>query len=105
MPLKWNSIVGKTIKAVKEESINCVQIDFTDGTDVMVDTEARGHGIYGPILFATAEYKPQIQELVKQWKYELGLRDAGAAAAKTWETIKKLTTHEYQVYLLEHKGG
>jgi hypothetical protein len=100
MPVKWKSIVGKTIQAVKQEAINAVQIDFTDGNSVTVDTEAVGYGIYSPVLFNSEDYNPKIQELITRWKRELTLRDAGVAAAKTWETIKKLTTADYQVYLL-----
>lgn len=58
--LKWKEIVGKTIKSVDEKSAcNTVKLTFTDGTTLMVDTDAVGHGIYRPVLYPSSEYEPK----------------------------------------------
>lgn len=32
-------MVGKTIKAISEESCNCLSIEFTDGTELLLESE------------------------------------------------------------------
>ena len=45
---KGNKIfVGKTIKSIDVKSINSVTLFFTDGTSVILETEAFGSGLYG----------------------------------------------------------
>jgi hypothetical protein len=43
----------------------------------------------------------KLQDLVRKWKEEMGYRDGGEAARKTWEKIKKVATLQEQVNLLE----
>lgn len=38
----FNSFVGKTIKSVQEDSCNCLEIEFTDGTWVRIESEFSG---------------------------------------------------------------
>lgn len=33
-------MVGKTIKAINESACNCLEIEFTDGTEVRLETES-----------------------------------------------------------------
>lgn len=50
--LNWNDIVGLTISSVDEESAaNVVTIKFTNGKEIMVDTDAIGYGLYRPVLY------------------------------------------------------
>lgn len=39
-------MVGKTIKQIDEKSVNCLNIEFTDGTELLLEVEAAGHGLY-----------------------------------------------------------
>lgn len=39
-------MVGKTIKRIDESSVNCLNIEFTDGTELLLEVEAAGHGLY-----------------------------------------------------------
>jgi len=39
-------MVGKTIKQIDESSVNVLNIEFTDGTELMLEVEAAGHGLY-----------------------------------------------------------
>jgi hypothetical protein len=53
--MNWKEIIGKTIKSVDEKSAaNVVNVEFTDGTKVSIDTEAIIHtnagSIYRPII-------------------------------------------------------
>ena len=43
------SLVGKTIKAIDESNVNCVNIEFTDGTELLLEAENVGHGLIGII--------------------------------------------------------
>lgn len=45
------AFVGKTVKSIDTSSANCWIFHFTDGTSVLVDTEAKGHGLYGPVVY------------------------------------------------------
>jgi hypothetical protein len=42
-----NLMVGKTIKAVDESSQNCISIEFTDGTNLLLEAENIGMGLIG----------------------------------------------------------
>jgi hypothetical protein len=56
--MKWSDIVGKTIKSVDSKSAaNIVTVQFTDGTDCVIDTEHVGHNIHGPTINDSAGYK------------------------------------------------
>ncbi len=49
--MKWEQLVGKTIKSVDTTSaINVVVIEFTDNTQVFIDAIPVGHGIYAPSI-------------------------------------------------------
>lgn len=50
---------GKTILRVDTKSVNVWFFFFTDGTSIAIDTEAKGHGIYGPVFANTEEYSPR----------------------------------------------
>ncbi len=55
--MNWSELVGKTISSVDETfGANVVRIYFTDGTAVVVDTEAIGHGLYRPVAVSPASY-------------------------------------------------
>ena len=55
----WKDIVGKTVKKVNTKNINIVILSFTDGTSMAIDTEAVGYGLYTPVLYDAADYKPK----------------------------------------------
>jgi hypothetical protein len=56
--MKWSDLVGKTIKSVDDGSgVNVVIIQFTDGTDCVIDTEHVGHNIHGPTINDSKGYK------------------------------------------------
>ena len=60
MNLPWKELVGKTIKSVDDkDAANVVRIKFTDGTDVTIDTDAIGFGLYRPILYPSSDYEPK----------------------------------------------
>ena len=60
MSIPWKELVGKTIKSVDDkDSVNVVRMKFTDGTDVTIDTDALGFGLYRPILYPSSEYEPK----------------------------------------------
>ena len=42
-------MVGKTIKAIDETACNCLNIEFTDGTELLLETEYFGHNIHGVV--------------------------------------------------------
>jgi hypothetical protein len=42
-------MVGKTIKRIDETACNCLNFEFTDGTELLLEVEAVGHGLYGNI--------------------------------------------------------
>lgn len=42
-------MVGKTIKAIDETACNCLNIEFTDGTELLLETEHFGHNIHGVV--------------------------------------------------------
>ena len=42
-------MTGKTIKLVDNSSVNVLNIEFTDGSEIMFDTEHAGSGLYGPV--------------------------------------------------------
>ena len=39
-------MVGRTIKAIDESSCNCISIEFTDGTELLLEVESAGHGLH-----------------------------------------------------------
>ena len=46
-------MVGKTIKKIDEKSVNCLNIEFTDGTELLLEVEA----VNGPIgLYGISGY-------------------------------------------------
>jgi len=46
-------MVGKTIKKIDETACNCLSIEFTDGTDLLLEVEA----VNGPIgLYGISGY-------------------------------------------------
>jgi hypothetical protein len=51
--------VGKTVKEVDSTAVNCCIFHFTDGTSVMIETEAvmPTLGLYG---LSAEEYKPEM---------------------------------------------
>jgi hypothetical protein len=42
-------MVGKTIKSIENDSMNVLNIEFTDGSELMFETEHVGHSIYGMV--------------------------------------------------------
>lgn len=42
-------MVGKTISAIDETACNCLNIEFTDGTELLLETEHMGHNIHGVV--------------------------------------------------------
>ena len=50
-------MVGKTIKAVDNNCVNVLNIDFTDGTELMLETEHAGHSIYGVVGYIRKPYR------------------------------------------------
>lgn len=46
VPSMAKYMVGKTIKAIDETAANCLNIEFTDGTELLLEVESAGHGIY-----------------------------------------------------------
>jgi hypothetical protein len=48
---------GKTIERVDARSVNCWTFFFSDGTYATIDTEARGHGIYGPSVVEAGQQR------------------------------------------------
>mgnify|MGYP003475673820 CR=1 FL=1 len=42
-------MVGKTIKAIDETACNCLNIEFADGTELLLETEHFGHNIHGVV--------------------------------------------------------
>jgi hypothetical protein len=54
---------GKTIKWIDTKSVNFWVFHFTDGTTAGIDTEAMGHGLYGPVVSSVPDfYKPSKPE-------------------------------------------
>jgi hypothetical protein len=41
---------GKRLVRVDSSAANCWVLHFDDGSYAVVDTEAKGYGIYGPVL-------------------------------------------------------
>jgi len=55
--MSWSELVGKTILSVDETfGANVVRINFTDGTTVVIDTEAIGLGLYRPVAISPVSY-------------------------------------------------
>lgn len=42
-------MVGKTISAIDETACNCLNIEFTDGTELLLETEHLGHNLLGVV--------------------------------------------------------
>jgi hypothetical protein len=58
--MDWKEVIGKTIKSVDEKfGANVVKLKFTDGSSVVIDTEAIGLGLYCPSLEPVEAYKPK----------------------------------------------
>lgn len=47
--------IGLTIKSVDTSAVNVTGIEFTNGTKIIIETEAAGHGIYAPSVFEIEE--------------------------------------------------
>lgn len=48
--MKFQQFVGKTVKSVDESCVNCVKIEFTDGTKVSVFAECGSGGLSIPFF-------------------------------------------------------
>ncbi len=49
--IDWSELIGKTINSVDDKSgCNVVELGFTDGTFMEVNTEPVMQGIYTPVL-------------------------------------------------------
>ena len=42
-------MVGKTIKTIDDSACNCIGFEFTDGTELLLEVEALGYGLYGNV--------------------------------------------------------
>lgn len=60
------SMIGKTIKAIDESSVNCLNIEFTDGTSLLLEAENVGHGLIGIMGYIpkSNNYQPIINQLI-----------------------------------------
>lgn len=55
--LDWSNLIGKTIQKVNvKRACNIVEITCTDGTELIVDCEPIGYGIYTPVLNTPTDY-------------------------------------------------
>jgi len=55
--LDWNDIVGKTIESIDEEfGDNVIVINFTDKSNVVIDTDTIDCGLHVPALFNKENY-------------------------------------------------
>jgi Cu/Ag efflux pump CusA len=50
------AFIGKTVESVDTSSINVVYIKFTDGTDIVLDTERVEHGLYSIVTSNPENY-------------------------------------------------
>ena len=53
--MQFQQFVGKTIKSVDESCVNCVKIEFTDGTKASVFAECGSGGFSIPFFEVHAE--------------------------------------------------
>ena len=53
------SFENKTIKSIDTTCVNVIHFTFTDGTEVTLETEPVGHGIYGFSQYSPENYKPK----------------------------------------------
>lgn len=62
-PANWQEIVGKTIQSISTTmGINVVKLNFTDGTSIVIDTEAVGLGLYAPVALPVKQYDKNAQQ-------------------------------------------
>lgn len=61
--MSYKQLHGKTIKKIDNSSVNQLIFHFTDDTVAVIDTEAKGHGLYGPELIACGQ-KPEVEQKV-----------------------------------------
>lgn len=47
--IKKRSFVGKTIKSMDTRAVNVIRFYFTDGSEVEIEVESLGYGIYGMV--------------------------------------------------------
>lgn len=55
--LNYKMFEGKTIASINDIAVNQLVFFFTDKTVAVIDTEHKGHGIYGPELIAFGNKK------------------------------------------------
>jgi hypothetical protein len=55
--LNYEMFNGKTIASVDNIAVNQLVFFFTDKTVAVIDTEYKGHGLYGPELIAFGNKK------------------------------------------------
>jgi len=48
-------LIGKTVKAINNDSCNCLNIEFTDGTYVCIEGFIDGHGLVNIVPFRVEE--------------------------------------------------
>lgn len=61
-------MVGKTIKAIDETACNCLNIEFTDGEELLLEVEHLGHlghNIYGPVGYVRQTEAQNSRELAQ----------------------------------------
>lgn len=55
--MKWKELIGKTITKINDKSVNAIKLEFSDGTNIVIEAEAvitTYYGsIYGPVLVSS----------------------------------------------------
>ena len=51
----YSHMVGKTIKDIDETSCNCLNFEFTDGSELMLEVESVGNGLYTNVGYIKSE--------------------------------------------------
>ena len=55
--MKNSTLIGKTIKSIDDKyASNIIRIKFTDDTEIVIDTEPIGYGLYTPIFMEPKGY-------------------------------------------------
>lgn len=67
-------MVGKTIRMIDNSSVNCLNIEFTDGTELMLEVESSGYGTYTNVGYIRSETAMlTLNDLRKECK-EIGVK-------------------------------
>ena len=64
-------MVGKTISAIDETACNCLNIEFTDGTELLLETEHMGHNIHGVVGYVRQTEAQNSRELVNMISFNI----------------------------------